>query len=129
MNIKEVILAVCETLIKIAIAVVVVMFIYRGSLIAYEYGYRIFEEPAMAEEGEGRDVVVTIQEGMSAKEMGELLYMKGLIRDEKLFQIQYFLSEFKEDLLPGTFTLNTSLQVEEMLEVMTKEPVTEDTAS
>jgi len=129
MNIKEVILAVCETLIKIAIAVVVVMFIYRGSLIAYEYGYRIFEEPAMAKEGEGRDVVVTIPEGMSAKEMGELLYMKGLIRDEKLFQIQYFLSEFKEDLLPGTFTLNTSLQVEEMLEVMTKEPVTEDTAS
>lgn len=127
MNIKEVILAVCETLIKIAIAVVVVIFIYRGSLVAYDYGYRIFEEPAMAKEGEGRDVVVTIPEGMSAKEMGELLYMKGLIRDEKLFQIQYFLSEFRKDLLPGTFTLNTSLQVEEMLEVMTKEPVTEET--
>lgn len=128
MNIKEVVLAICETIIKIAIAAVVIMFIYRGSLIAYDYGYRIFEEPAMAQEGAGRDVVVTIPEGMSAKEMGELLYMKGLIRDENLFQIQYLLSEFKEDLLPGTFTLNTSMKVEEMLEVMTIKPVEEETA-
>ncbi len=127
MNIKEVILAVCETIIKIAIAVVVVMFIYRGSLIAYDYGYRIFEEPAMADKDKGRDVTVTIPEGMSAKEMGELLYMKGLIRDENLFQIQYMLSEFKEDLLPGTFTLNTSMKVEEMLELMTVKPVEEET--
>lgn len=129
MNIKEVVLAVCETIIKIAIAVVVVMFIYRGSLIAYDYGYRIFEEPAMAAEGEGRDVAVIIPEGMSAKEMGELLYMKGLIRDENLFQIQYFLSEFKKDLLSGEFTLNTEMTVEEMLEAMTVEPVEEETAS
>lgn len=128
MNIKEVILAICETLIKIAIAVVVIMFIYRGSLIAYDYGYRIFEEPAMATEGNGRDVVVIIPEGMSAGEMGELLYMKGLIRDDKLFQIQYFLSEFKKDLLSGEFTLNTEMTVEEMLEAMTVKPAEKETA-
>lgn len=125
MNRKEVVLTICETVIKIAIAAVLVMVIYRGALIAYEYGYRIFEEPAMTT-GEGRDVVVIIPEGMSAKEMGELLYMKGLIRDEKLFQIQYFLSEFKEDLLPGTFTLSTAMQVEEMLKTMTVKPAEEE---
>ncbi len=125
MNTKEVVLAVCETIVKIVIAAVVVMMIYRGSLIAYNYGYRIFEEPPMTE-GEGREVVVTIPEGMSAGEMGELLYRKGLIRDEKLFQIQYFLSEFKKDLLPGTFTLSTAMTVEEMLEAMTVEPVEEE---
>ena len=48
--------------------------------------------------------------------------MKGLIRDEKLFRIQYFLSEFKEDLLPGTFTLRTNMTVEEMLKAMTVNP-------
>lgn len=122
MNVKEVILAICETIIKIAVAAVVIIAIYRGSLIAYDYGYRIFEEPPMSE-GEGRAVVVNIQEGMSAKEMGELFYMKGLIRDENLFQIQYFLSEFKKDLLPGEFTLSTAMTVEEMLETMTVEPV------
>ncbi len=118
MKARDIVLTVCETIIKIAIVVVIGMFIYRGALLAYEYGYRIFEEAPMSE-GEGREVVVTIPEGMSAKEMGELLFMKGLIRDEKLFRIQYALSEYKKDLLPGTFTLRTNMTVEEMLEVMT----------
>ncbi len=121
MKVRDIVLTVCETILKIAIIVVIGMFIYRGALLAYDYGYRIFEEAPMSE-GEGREVVITIPEGMSAKEMGELLYMKGLIRDEKLFRIQYFLSEFKEDLLPGTFTLRTNMTVEEMLKTMTVNP-------
>lgn len=121
MKVRDIVLTVCETILKIAIVVVIGMFIYRGALLAYDYGYRIFEEPAMSE-GEGREVVITIPEGMSAKEMGELLYMKGLIRDEKLFRIQYFLSEYKEDLLPGTFILRTNMDVETMLKTMTIEP-------
>ena len=121
MKTRDIVLTVCETILKIAIVVVIGMFIYRGALLAYDYGYRIFEEPAMSE-GEGREVVITIPEGMSAQEMGELLYKKGLIRDEKLFRIQYFLSEYKKDLLPGTFTLRTNMTVEEMLKTMTVEP-------
>lgn len=121
MKVRDIVLTVCETILKIAVVVVIAMFIYRGALLAYDYGYRIFEEPAMSE-GEGREVVITIPEGMSAKEMGELLLMKGLIRDEKLFRIQYALSEYKKDLLPGTFALRTNMTVEEMLKVMTIEP-------
>ena len=121
MKVRAIVLTVCETILKIAIIVVISMFIYRGALLAYDYGYRIFEEPAMTD-GEGREVVITIPEGMSAKEMGELLFKRGLIRDEKLFRIQYALSEYKEDLLPGTFTLRTNMTVEEMLKVMTVDP-------
>lgn len=124
MNIKDIIFAILETLFKIAVVVVVVVFIYRGANLAFEYGYRIFEEPAMSE-GEGREIKVTIPEGMSAKEMGELFYQKGLIRDANLFYFQYLLSEFREDLLPGEFTLSTSMTVEEMMEAMTIEPIEE----
>lgn len=125
MKVRDIVITVCETILKLAIVAVVVVFIYRGAILAYDYGYRIFEEPPMSE-GEGREVMVTIPEGMSAKEMGELLYMKGLIRDEKLFRIQYLLSEYKKDLLPGTFTLRTSMTVEEMFEVMTIEPAEDE---
>ncbi len=121
MKVRDVFLSICELILKIALIVVIVMVIYRGALIAYDYGYRIFEEPPMTE-GEGREVVVEIPEGMSSEQMGELLYKKGLIRDDKLFQIQYFLSEFKKELRPGQFTLRTNMTVEEMLETMTKEP-------
>ncbi len=127
MKVRDIVLTVCETILKVAIIAIIVMFIYKGALLAYDYGYRIFEEPPMAGEGmEGREVVVTIPEGMSAKEMGQLLFMKGLIRDEKLFRIQHMLSEYKKDLLPGTFTLSTSMTVDEMLKAMTIAPETEE---
>lgn len=121
MKVRDIVLTVCETILKVAIIAVIVMFIYRGAILAYDYGYRIFKEAPMSE-GEGREVVITIPEGMSAKEMGELFFKKGLIRDEKLFRIQYFLSEYKEDLLPGTFALRTNMAVEEMLKAMTVAP-------
>lgn len=125
MKVRDVVISVCETVLKLAAIAIIAMLIYRGALLAYEYGYRIFEEAPMST-GEGREVTVTIPEGMSAKEMGELLYMKGLIRDEKLFQLQYHLSEYKESLLPGEFTLCTNMTVEEMLKAMTVAPVTEE---
>ena len=125
MKVRDIVLTVCETILKVAVIAIIVVFIYRGALLAYDYGYRIFEEPAMTE-GEGREVVVTIPEGMSAKEMGELLFKKGLIRDEKLFRIQYLLSEYKAQLLPGDFVLRTNMTVEEMLKTMTVKTDTEE---
>ncbi|MBR4084634.1 MAG: endolytic transglycosylase MltG [Lachnospiraceae bacterium] len=125
MKTRDIVISICETILKVAIIAVIVMFIYRGALLAYDYGYRIFEEAPMSE-GEGREVVITISEGMSAQEMGELLFKKGLIRDEKLFRIQYVLSEYKEELLPGTFTLRTNMTVEEMLKAMTVSPDEEE---
>lgn len=124
MKITDVIVAVCGTIIKIALAVVVVVMIYRGASLAYNYGYRIFEEKPVSS-GEGYTITVKITEDMSAKELGQMLAEKGLIRDEKLFVLQYMFSEFKEDLLPGEHDLSTAMTVEEMMEQMTKEKVVE----
>lgn len=68
--------------------------------------------------GEGRSVTVTVTEGMSAKEMGELLYDRGLIDDKQLFNVQYMLSEYRKDLKAGTYELSTSMTVDEMLKTM-----------
>ena len=125
MNAKSLIVAVCGMILKVAVAVVIIMAIYRGTIMAYDYGYRVFEEPAMSV-GEGRVINVTITENMSAKEMGQLFLSKGLIRDEKLFIVQYYLSEFRKDLKTGDFELSTAMTVEEMMEAMTKEPVEEE---
>jgi len=126
MKITDVIVTVCGTIIKIAVAIIMVVVIYRGVFKAYDYGYRIFQEDPVSA-GEGYTITVEITEDMSAKEMGQMLYEKGLIRDEKLFVIQYMLSEFKEDLLPGEHDLSTAMTVEEMMEEMTKEKVVEST--
>ena len=124
MKITDVIVAVCGTIIKIALAIVAVVVIYRGAVKAYDYGYRIFQEEPVSS-GEGYTITVTITEDMSAKEMGKMLADKELIRDPQLFQFQYLLSEFKEDLIPGEHDLSTAMTVEEMMEEMTKEKVIE----
>lgn len=120
MRIRDIIFNVLETTLKIALGIVIVTMIYRGANMAFEYGYRIFDEPPMSEVG--RDVVVEIPEGMNAEQMGELFYQKGLIRDVKLFRLQYLLSEFKADLKPGEYVLSTAMTVEEMFMTMAKGP-------
>lgn len=123
MNIKSLIATVVGTIVKLTVLWIAVTWIYRGVLFAYDYGYRIFDEPPMSM-GEGRDVAVTIPPEMKPEDMGELFYKVGLIRDARLFVLQYHLSEFKKELLPGNFTLNTSMRVEEMFEKMTIDPAT-----
>ncbi len=124
MKTTDVIVTVCSTIIKIALAIVLVMLVYRGVIKAYDYGYRIFQEPPVSS-GEGYTITVSITEDMSAKEMGEMLAEKGLIRDKNLFIFQHLFSEFKDDLLPGEHNLSTAMTVEEMMEEMTKEKVAE----
>lgn len=119
MNTKHLISAVCGTILKVVVTVAVVMLLYKGAIMAYDYGYRVFAEPPIAA-GEGRTVTVTVTENMTPSEMGEMLFSKGLIRDAKLFDIQFLLSEFRKDVKPGVFDLSTSMTVEEMLEVMAR---------
>ncbi|MCM1190037.1 MAG: endolytic transglycosylase MltG [bacterium] len=118
MKTGNIIIAVLGAIFRVVIAVAAVFLIYKGALACYDYGYRIFTEPAMSS-GEGRTVTVAITESMSASDIGELLENKGLVRDAKLFVIQYYLSEFRADVKPGVFELNTSMTAEEMMEAMT----------
>ena len=116
MRIRDIVWNVAETIIKIALIIFAVVIIYRGANLAFNYGYRIFDEPPMSEIG--RDVTVEIPEGMSAEQMGESFYQKGLIREVNLFRLQYMFSEYKENLKPGEYVLSTAMTAEEMFAVM-----------
>ena len=71
--------------------------------------------------GEGRTVTVTITESMTPMEIGELFESRGLVRDAKLFIMQYYLSEYTKDVGPGTFELSTAMTAEEMMAAMVVE--------
>ena len=112
---------------RVAVVILAVYVIYHGAEICYDYGYRIFTEPAV-ETGEGRTVKVTITSGMSPKDIGELFEKKGLVKDGTLFMFQYYLSEFMKDVNPGTFELSTAMTAEDMMKVMAQDPAEEQTA-
>lgn len=117
MDTKNVIGAVLGAILRVVTAVLIVYVIYRGAEVCFEYGYRIFTEPAVSA-GEGRTVTVAITEDMSPSDIGRMFESKGLVRDARLFTLQYYLSEFRKDVGPGIFELSTSMTAEEMMEAM-----------
>lgn len=117
MKITNIIFSVFGAILRVVIAVAVVYVIYQGAGICYDYGYRIFTEPAIST-GEGRTVTVTVDEDMSPWDIGELFESRGLVEDAKLFVLQYYLSEHFSDVRPGVFELNTNMTAEEMMAVM-----------
>lgn len=126
MNTKQMVTAIGGVVLKLALSIAVVVLIYKGATMAYDYGYRIFQEPPVAE-APGYDIEVQITMGKGAKEIGELLEQKGLIRDANLFYIQNLLSHYKGELNPGVYTLNTSMTMQEMMEVMSTDVTEEST--
>ena len=105
--------------ISFSILVLLIIFIgvFKASTFCYEFGYRVFSEKPVAS-APGNDVVVQIDESDSAFDIGKQLEEKGLIRDSELYVAQYYLSAYVDDLLPGTYTLNTSMTARDMMAVM-----------
>ncbi len=125
MSIKQMIGATIELIFKVVIFVCIVMFIFRTSVTAYNYGFRVFAEEPMSL-GEGRTISVYVENVDSVKEIGKMLQERGLIRDANLFVIQEFLSENHGKLQPGIYDLNTTMTSQEMIAVMAAQPETEE---
>lgn len=109
--------AVFGAIIRVLAVIAIIYVIYNGAYICYDYGYRIFTEPAVSQ-GTGREVTVTVTKDMSPFDIGKLFESKGLVKDGKLFALQYLLSENREDVAPGTFVLSTAMTAEEMMAAM-----------
>ena len=121
-----------RTVIRVLLYVVAVLVIIRGASRAYGFGYAVFSEEAMAAEGTGHDVYVTIENGDTVKDVAKTLKKQKLIKDETVFEIQEKLSRYKDELKPGTYILCTDQNAEEILAILsgndTKgQPGSEDT--
>lgn len=103
-------------------ALFVVLAIYAARR-AYTFGYSVFDTKPMTG-SPGKDVAVTIEEGMSPEEIGRLLKQKKLIRDVNVFRVQYRIYNYK--IYPGTYVLNTSQDISEMIAVMSVVPETSE---
>lgn len=117
MSASKIVMRIVSISFSVLVFILVVYGLYQIGLYSYDYGYRIFTEPAVTS-GEGRDKLVQIKSSMGASDIGELLLEKGLIRDKWLFVLQLKLLEYDDKLVPGHYTLNTSMTAREMMEVM-----------
>ena len=117
MNVKYLIITMLETIVKIVILAAVVVFVFRTSTQAYDFGYRVFADEPMSVSG-GRTITVGIAEDASLKEIANMLEEKGLIEDANLFIVQELLSASHGKILPGIYDLSTDMKAEQMLEIL-----------
>lgn len=102
---------------KVIVAAVLVMVLYKGTTMAYSYGYAIFNDVPM-EEKPGREVSITIDKDTSAREIGNILESQGLVENGLVFFIQTKMVEKGKEIKPGRYELNTSMTAEEMIQIM-----------
>jgi UPF0755 protein len=106
------------TVAKWVLIILLVLFFVREGQKYYRIGYSVFSPTAMDAEGSGKDVEVTITKDMSVKDIGALLEKDGLIQNGSVFYYQELFSAYHGKLMPGTYTLNSSMLPDEMMKTM-----------
>lgn len=79
-------------ILKIFALVALVFLLYSWGKKAYSFGYQVVAQkrsPALP----GKDVAVTLDNGMTGEELAELLEDKGLVRDARVFYVQLLFSK------------------------------------
>lgn len=123
---SKIVIKIVDISFSMLIMLILVVVLYKAGEKSYDFGYRVFMETAVAAVEDGEDKLVQVTGNMGAKEIGDLLEEKGLIRDSNLFVVQLKLSAYSKKIKEGTYTLSTAMTPKEMMQVMSAE-VVEDT--
>ena len=105
---------------RLAVFLLVIAGVCRIGEFTYNFCYQVVLDTPVDDEP-GRDVSVTLSQGMDTGEMARLMERKGLVEDAGIFRIQIILSGYEDKLQEGTYVLNTSMSPRQMLEVMAGE--------
>lgn len=89
--------------------VLILLVLYFVGSKAFAFGSAIFYETGMTTEENAVDVTVTIPTGASLSNIGSILEKKGLIDSSRVFYVQALLSDYKDLMEAGTYTLSTDM--------------------
>jgi UPF0755 protein len=121
--------AILRVLLNIIFYVAIVWLVIEGSKFAYNFSYQLFGS-VPASEAPGKDYDFQIAKGDSTMEIAEKLEFSNLIVNKYSF---YLKTKFKDyNIYPGTYVLNTSMDYDEILDVITDQKnsiVQEETAT
>ena len=110
--------SVLSIVIHVVIIVIVILVIYTVGKNAFAFGARVFDDQSMDSEKNAREVEVTIPANITNNKLASLLVSKGLVEDELVFVVQVQLSDYNGKFQAGTYTLNTGMNAEEIMEAL-----------
>lgn len=120
MKAQKVVLSLGLFILRLAIFILIIIGLWRVGEISYMYCYSIVSDVAV-EEKPGRDISVTLDGDMTAKDTARLMERKGLVKDAEIFRIQLKLAKYEDKLKKGSYVLNTSMTPKEMMRIMAGE--------
>jgi len=110
---------------NIVIYAVIIFFLIKGIHKTYDFAYRIFGDVSVEEEP-GRDVKIQILKGESTMNVATKLETNKLIPDKYSFFLKVQIgninmgsSKKKYEIKGGTYVLNTSMNYDEILNIIT----------
>ena len=118
-TVKQISSAVIQTALTIIFYTIVIMVFYAAVRKAYSFGHEVFNTSPMAAPP-GVDKLFVVEEGMTTEQCLESLERSGLIRDKMVARFQEFFFEY--EIYPGTYTLNTSMTLKEILAALNEKP-------
>lgn len=118
---KNVRIAVNISIYVICIGIAIAAIYGLGSL-GFSIGNAVFNEQSIDPKKAGRDVVVVVDDGKNTdKEIAHLLYVNGLVKDERIAYIQIKLSDSKGKFKSGVYTLSTEMTPTELFKTLAPE--------
>ena len=109
-----------NTLVVVALCAVLVMV----GKTAHDFGYRIFSETALASREDAEGIYMQITEEMSLKDIAERAEQLGLTDSSTIFLIQLHLSDYRNSIDPGIYTVNTGMTPTEIITCLaTQDPL------
>ena len=107
--------AVTRFILNVIFYVLVVAAVYKGSTFLYHFSYEVFGSVARTTEP-GTNVPVQIYRGETTMNIATKLETSLVIVDKYSFYIKTKLKNY--DIMPGTYILNTSMDYDEILEII-----------
>lgn len=118
MSVNKVVFTVISVAIRCIVGLAIIFVMVQGGRKAYAFGRDIFLDEPLTTEENAREITVTIPEGATAREIGDILERKNLIRDSNVFYIQSLCVDEGKRLKGGRYDLNTAMSAEEMMQVI-----------
>ncbi|MFV0342928.1 MAG: endolytic transglycosylase MltG [Anaerocolumna sp.] len=109
-------LGIIKILLNILFYVVVVVLVMKASGITYDFTYQIFGQVTAAP-SPGNDVKIQIKKGEATLNVAQKLEDNKLIKNKYSFYVKAKLQS--HSIMPGTYSLNTSMTYDEIFEIIT----------
>lgn len=111
--------------ILVLILLIVVVIFLAGK--ACSLGYEVTSYTPLTVSDSALNEEITITSDMSIKDVGKLLIEKNIVNESlEAFLIQEKLSDYHDSFIPGTYTLNPSMTIDEILKTISTDPEAED---